>query len=491
MARPPVIAIMGHIDHGKSSLLDYIRKTNIVAKETGGITQHVSAYEVEHTTKEGKKGLVTFLDTPGHEAFQAIRARGVEVADIAVLVISGEDGVKPQTIEAKNHIIKSGIPYIVAITKIDKPESDVEKTKQSLAESEIYLEGYGGDIPWIAISSKTGEGIPALLDLIILVAELQELRADPTASADGIIIEADVDPKAGIAASLIIKNGTLRQGDFIVSGSTFAPVRIMQNFLGKSIKEATFSSPIRIIGFSKLPVAGDTFFCVPSKKEAEEKILAVKSGAGTRSIIHATEGKVSLPLVIKTDASGTLDAIRFEVKKIETEKVEVLIVAADVGAISENDVKHAMTYPGTRVLGFNVRVDAQARGAADRTGTIIETFEIIYKLIDRIKGLVAEITPKETVDELTGTAKILKIFSRSKDKQILGGRVQEGTLKLGSEVKILRRDAEIGRGRIRELQQMKRKAVEAAKDSEFGALIESKHEIVEGDKIQSFVAIAR
>src|SRR3989344_2773497 len=302
MARPPVIAIIGHIDHGKSSLLDYIRKTNIVAKETGGITQHVSAYEVEHTTKEGKKGLVTFLDTPG------------------------EDGVKPQTIEAKNHIIKSGIPYIVAITKIDKPESDVEKTKQSLAESEIYLEGYGGDIPWIAISSKTGEGIPALLDLIILVAELQELRADPTASASGIIIEADVDPKAGIAASLIIKNGTLRQGDFIVAGSTFAPVRIMQNFLGKSIKEATFSSPIRIIGFSKLPVAGDTFFCVPTKKEAEEKILAVKSGAGTRSIIHATEGKVSLPLVIKTDASGTLDAIRFEVKKIETEKVEVLIV---------------------------------------------------------------------------------------------------------------------------------------------------------------------
>jgi translation initiation factor IF-2 len=268
LKRPPVVVVMGHIDHGKSTLLDYIRKTNIVAKEAGGITQHLGAYEVPHNTST-----ITFLDTPGHEAFSSIRERGAEVADIAILVVSAEDGVKPQTVEALKCILEEKIPYIVAINKIDKPGADVDRTKASLAEHEIYVEGFGGDVPVVPISALKGTGVPELLDMIMLVADLQDLKANPALPAEGAIIEAGLDNKKGIYATLLIKNGTLTSGMYVVAEDAIAPVRILEDYLGKAIKTATFSSPVRIVGFNKIPNVGAKFVMIDGKKKPKKKPL--------------------------------------------------------------------------------------------------------------------------------------------------------------------------------------------------------------------------
>lgn len=496
--RPPVIAIMGHIDHGKSSLLDYIRRTNIVDKEVGGITQILSAYEVEHTTKEGQAGKITFLDTPGHESFRAIRERGVEVADVAILVVSGEDGVKPQTIEAFEHIKKSNIPFVVAITKIDKENSSVDRTKQSLAEHEIYVEGYGGEISWVAISSKSGEGIPELLDLIVLAAELEEISGNPDLPGTGIVIEAGIDSRKGMGATLIVKDGTIKQGQFIVSGSSFAPVRIMENFLGKPIKEATFSSPIKILGFNKLPVVGDGFLVVDTKKEAESLVASGNSNTPapqpnsiTNESAEPETPRILVPIIIKADATGTLDAIRFEMEKMKTDKVELVLKNAAVGPITEGDINNTASIANATLIGFNTKTDVRAKLAAERLNVTIVDFDIIYKLVEYLKDTVTKHTPVISVEEPTGTAKILRVFSKNRDKQVIGGKVQDGSLQVGKEVVILRRDIEIGRGRIRELQQQKLKTENVQKGSEFGALVEAKKEIVEGDKIQCIQVVTK
>lgn len=274
--RAPVIAVMGHIDHGKSSLLDYIRKTNVIAGEAGGITQHVSAYEVVHKAPDGKEHKITFLDTPGHEAFQALRMRGVQIADIAILVVSAGDGVKPQTLDALKCILEAKIPYIVAINKIDLPDANIDRTKQSLAENEIFIEGYGGDIPAVPISAKTGEGIDELLDMMILVADLADLTGESDVTGEGIVLESHLDAKKGIAATLIIRTGTVSQGMFVVAGESISPVRIMENFLGKNIREATFSSPICIIGWDTLPPVGASFKTFGTRKEAESYVQNLK-----------------------------------------------------------------------------------------------------------------------------------------------------------------------------------------------------------------------
>jgi len=267
--RPPIIVVMGHIDHGKSTLLDYIRKTNVVEGESGGITQHISAYEVHHKDKNGSDHRITFLDTPGHEAFSAMRARGAVLADIAILIVSAEDGIKAQTMEAYNEIKNSKTPFIVAINKIDKPNANPEKVKNELLEKEIYLEGYGGDIPYVEISAKTGQGIPEILDMMLLIAELEELKADTSVNGQGIVIESNVDPKKGISATLVITDGTLKKGMCISAGESISPVRLIENFLGESVPEATFSSPVRITGFNSVPKVGSKFVACASKKEAE------------------------------------------------------------------------------------------------------------------------------------------------------------------------------------------------------------------------------
>jgi len=275
--RPPVVVIMGHIDHGKSTLLDYIRNSNVVEGEAGGITQHLSAYVVEHKTKEGESGKITFLDTPGHAAFQQMRLRGADVADVAILIVSAEDGVKPQTLEALESIKAADIPYIVAINKIDKPGADVPKTQASLVENQIYIEGMGGDIPWAPISAKSGDGVDDLLDLVVLAADLAELKGDTNVPATGTVIEGYLDDKRGTTATLIINNGTLKSGQCVVSGNTYAPVRIMEDFNGNSIKEASLSEPVGIVGFSEVPEVGSDFVTVENKKAAEKNDYCQRS----------------------------------------------------------------------------------------------------------------------------------------------------------------------------------------------------------------------
>lgn len=485
MKRPPVVVVMGHIDHGKSTLLDYIRKTNIVAKEAGGITQHLGAYEVVHGSHK-----ITFLDTPGHEAFTSIRQRGSKVADIAILVVSAEDGVKPQTVEALKSILNEKIPYIVAINKIDKPGADVEKTKQSLAENEIYVEGYGGDIPVVPISALKGTGVSDLLDMIMLVADLQDLKADAHAKADGTVIEAGLDNKKGIYATLLIKNGTLSSGMYVVAEDSYAPVRILEDFQGKPIKSATFSSPVRIVGFNKIPTVGASFKILENKKEAEEMAAAFKPPLKKVST-KRTEGMILVPIIIKADAIGSIEGIEHELAKINNLKVGINIISQGIGNINEGDLKIAQSNPEIIILAFNSKPDAKAKSILERSTIRVESFNIIYNLVEFVKNLVISKVPKEYIDEVSGVAKVLAVFSKTKDKQIIGGKVQQGSLLVGSEVKILRRDAEIGRGKIRELQKQKIKTDEVTEGFEFGTMVESKIEIAVGDKIQGFRTIEK
>ncbi len=488
--RPPIIAVMGHIDHGKSTLLDYIRKANVVSTEAGGITQHLSAYEATHKDQEGAERKITFLDTPGHEAFKAMRERGATTADIAILVVSAEDGVKPQTLEALKTIKESEIPYIVAINKIDKPGANVERTKQNLAEHEIYIEGYGGSIPAVPISAKSGEGVPALLDMMLLVADLEELSADPQVHAEGFVLESFMDTKRGITATLIITNGSLKKGDCLVAGSAIAPVRAIEDFLGRKIEAAVASSPVRISGWSTLPKVGKRFGACATKKEAE-KIAENTQEKTERKTSEKREGTEVIPVVVKADVLGTLEAVVHEIEKLETEKVSLKIVAASAGDITENDIKLATGAPGSIVLGFNVKPDGRARDLAERHGIEIKTFDIIYKLSEWFAEKIVDRTPKVEVEEIHGTVRILKTFSRTKDKQIVGGKVEDGAIKLGDYVKIMRRENEVGKGKITELQQLKAKTKEVTAPAECGMMVESKLDIVSGDRLQSFVIVKK
>ncbi|MFA6552411.1 MAG: translation initiation factor IF-2 [Candidatus Paceibacterota bacterium] len=493
--RPPIVTVMGHIDHGKSSLLDYIRKTNIVEKEAGGITQHIAAYEVVHKDKEGKERKITFLDTPGHEAFSAMRSRGGKAADISILVVSAEDGVKPQTVEALKSIKDANIPFIVAITKIDKPGANVERAKSSLMENEVYLEGFGGTVPSVSISSKTGEGIPDLLEMIFLVADLEDIKGSPEKEAEGVVIETNMDKAKGISASLIIKDGTLKKGMAILSEDCISPVRLMENFLGKKIDCAEMGSPVKVVGWDKIPHVGAKFFSYPTKKIAEAKLLEYladkeknKSAKKTESG-EKNEGKVLIPIIVKADVAGTIEAIEHEIKKLVNDSVSLDIIYSGVGNINETDVKNASGNANSVVLGFNVPIDGAAKSVIDRLGVKAETFDIIYKLAEWLQNLVKEKTPKKMIEESKGKAKILKLFSKEKDKQIVGGRVLEGVISIGAELKITRRETEIGKGKIRELQQQKVKASEVQKGSEFGTMIQSSIEIAAGDIIEAYEVV--
>ncbi len=485
--RPPIVAILGHIDHGKSTLLDYIRKSNITEKETGGITQNMSAYEVE---KDGKK--ITFLDTPGHEAFQKLRGQGAKVADIGILVVSAEDGVKTQTIEALKAILEAKLPYIVAINKIDKEGADLECTKQSLLENEIYVEGYGGSIPYVPVSAKTGKGVPELLDMISLLSEMEEITADPSIPAKGIVLETNHDKARGVSAVLIIKDGTLKSGMFVASEEAFAPVRIFENSSGSPIKEATFSAPVRVVGWNGTPRVGATFASFASKKEAEEAVESYKKNNSQTKVQNKKPlPAVFVPVVIKANTSGVLEAIEHEIRKYETENIGVNIVAAGVGDISENDIKLASANEKTLVIGFNTKIYPSAFSHADKTGIEVKVFDIIYKLGDWVKEVIAERTPRVEVEEERGKIKVLKIFSKTKDKQIVGGRVEQGSIALNDEVKIFRREAEIGTGRVRELQQAKAKTSEVKEGLEFGSMIESKIEIAPGDYLKPIAIVVK
>lgn len=475
---------MGHIDHGKSTLLDFIRKSNVVAGEAGGITQHLSAYVVEHTTKDGAKEHITFLDTPGHAAFQQMRLRGADVADVGILIVSAEDGVKPQTLEALASIKAANIPFIVAINKIDKPGADLARTQSSLIENEIYIEGMGGDIPWIAISAKAGTGVPELLDLVILAADLSELTGDTNAPAEGVVIEGFMDVKRGTTATLIIENGTLRSGSFVVSGSSFAPVRIMEDFTGKNIREAGLSEPVGVVGWNGVPKVGSRFVTVGTKKEAEVLTQAVAAAKTKGTKFERTE-LPTVPILIKADVLGTLDAIRHELDTFKSDRISVKVIDATVGDITVNDVQMVSATKDAIIVGFNVKVVRAAADLAERIGVEIDTFSIIYELSEWLETALKNRTPKREEEVKSGRAKILKLFSIQKNLHVLGGRVEEGTLKIGQQVRIIRRDIDIGHGTLTNLQQSK-SDVQAVIEGEFGMQITTKFNIAAGDQIEAF-----
>ncbi|MEX2052530.1 MAG: translation initiation factor IF-2 [Candidatus Paceibacterota bacterium] len=491
--RPPVVAVVGHIDHGKSTLLDYIRKTNITEKEAGGITQRISAYEVEHKDEHGVLRKVTFLDTPGHEAFSKMRHRGCLIADIAILVVSAEDGVKPQTIEAHKTIMESNTPFIVAINKIDRPGANIEKVKTELAENEIYLENYGGKVPFALISALEGTGVDELISLILILAEMENFQGDPEESASGVVLEANMDPRRGIEASLIIKNGTLIKGMTVVAEDSVCSTRIIQNFLGKPIEQATFSSPIRLIGWNKIPRVGSEWKSFNKKSEAEEYTKNWLSGKirGRSGEESMETGKKIIPIVLRADVSGMIEALEKEISKIKSEGAEFRIVAKGAGVISESDIKSLATNENAIVIGFNVKADGSATQLAEKRGITIAYFDIIYKMTEWLESEMEARRPKIETQETAGKAKIIKAFSRTKERQIVGGKVYEGIILLDSTVKIIRRDFEIGRGRIVNLEKGKVKTKEVSEGTEFGMMIESKIEIVSGDILESFNVVQK
>ncbi|MDQ5955244.1 MAG: translation initiation factor [Patescibacteria group bacterium] len=497
--RPPIVAVVGHIDHGKSTLLDYIRKTNVVAGEAGGITQHLSAYEATHNGSS-----ITFLDTPGHEAFRAMRSRGLTAADVAILVVSAEDGVKPQTLEALSLISEAHIPYIVALTKVDKPGANIERTKMSLLENGVYLEGLGGEVPWVAVSSKSGEGIPELLDLILLAAELEGLDADPEKQGSGLVIEAHVDGRRGNTATLIVKDGSVRNGEYVICGEALAPVRIMENFLGKNIQEARPGQPIRIVGFSSQPEVGSLWRTIETKKEAEAEVALARTemqkAKAAQPVAHASEEEAGLhvivPLVIKTDFAGTGDAVVHELRKIpEDPRLEVRVVSKSVGSVTENDVRLAgssnnSVYAGI-IAGFNVKVEREARDLAERLGVSIATFDIIYELTQWLSAELIKRHPQQEMDERVGLAKILKIFSNQQGKIVLGGRLEEGTLSEGMQIKLMRNEQEVGRGEMLSIQIGKSATKKIEATTEFGAMLKLSADAAPGDHLEAFERVVK
>lgn len=489
--RAPIVAVMGHIDHGKSTLIDYIRKTNLTEKEAGGITQHVSAYEIEHSGENGDLRHITFLDTPGHEAFGGIRKRGANAADIAILVVSAEDGVKPQTLEARDRILESKAPYIVAINKIDRPSADVERTKQSLAENNIYVEGYGGDVPFVPVSAKTGEGVDALIEMVGLVADLAELKYDPEMPGNGVIVESNLDPRRGISSVAVIKSGVVKKGMIAATAGATAPLRLILDITDNQVEEIEAGRPIQIVGWSDSPQTGAEFKTFPNKEEAEayaaeapEKIL----GPNKQNL---AEGVEALPLVIKADAAGSLEAVTDEINKLSRERIVPHIINASVGIINENDVKAAIAASGATILGFNTKADSRAGALAERSEVAILTFNIIYELIDKVKEILEEKEPRIEVEESYGKAKILKIFSTMKGKQVLGGRVNEGEIRKGGNFKIFRRESELGKGKVKELQQSKVDTESIQEGTEFGAMIESKVEVAPGDVLEFYTTVTK
>ncbi len=483
--RPPIVAVMGHIDHGKSSLLDYIRKANVVAGEAGGITQHVSAYVAEHE-HEGALRKITFLDTPGHEAFKALRARGAAAADVAILVIAADEGVKPQTKEAWGEITAAGIPFVVAFTKMDKNGADIERGKISALEEGIYLEGLGGDIPFTGVSSKTGAGIPELLDLVLLTADIAAPAADASLPASGFVLESSQDPRQGISATLIVKNGTLKTGTFALSGTAFSSIRFIDDFRGKRLPEAGPSEPVSIAGWSELPCAGMPFSTIDTKKEAEKMVLLAKNEkSAARVDVPHIEGKTVIPVILKADVSGSLEAVTLALSKIEHERAVVKVVGSGIGAVSEADIKTAVSANGI-VVAFHTNVPASMRELADRSNVSIESFDIIYDLVTRLEDIVKERAPRIKQETTLGEAKVLKSFSVSGVKQVLGASFVSGSLSLGSQLKIMRRGVELGRGRLTNLQQARSDVKEIHVEGEFGLQIEARAEALPGDILETF-----
>lgn len=468
--RPPVVVVVGHVDHGKTSLLDYIRKTNVVAKEAGGITQSIGAYEITHNSQK-----ITFIDTPGHEAFAKMRARGAEVADIAVLVVAADEGVKPQTQESIKVLLTSETPFIVAFTKIDKPNADIERVKQELAGNGVSVEGYGGNISHQGVSAKSGAGINELLDLIVLTADMEELTFDPLHNASGLILEARSDKRRGITASILIKDGTFRIGDPIMTATAKGKVKDIENFLGEKADSLTPSSPAMVLGFESLPQTGEEF---KSGKLTEEDLAAVQGRSGLRRVSAANKkGESVIRVILKADMAGSLEALHDLLKKIPLKQNERLeILDQSVGEISDGDVKDALATEAM-IVGFRTKANKAAESLARTHSVRILTNDIIYKLTEEIEKAFADAVEKPAAGEL----QILAVFSAKNGTQTIGGKVTRGLIRNKAWLEVKRGDAIIGKGKIANLQHKKVDAGQVEEGKECGLIFESSIPIQIGD----------
>jgi|FaiFalDrversion2_1042247.scaffolds.fasta_scaffold00821_2 translation initiation factor IF-2 len=486
--RPPVVTVMGHVDHGKTTLLDAIRKTNVAAGEYGGITQHIGAYQV---SVDGRK--ITFIDTPGHEAFTTLRARGAQVTDIAVLVVAADDGVMPQTVEAINHARAAGVPILVAINKIDLPTANPERTKQQLAELGLVPEEWGGETIMVPVSARTGQGIQDLLEMILLVAELNELRADPRKPARGTILEAKLDRGRGPVATVIVQEGTLRVGDPVVAGETYGRVRAMMDDRGNRLQEAGPSTPVEVVGLEEVPTAGDILEVVPDERTA--KALAEERKERRREQEHAqirrggleeATGTVrELRLVVKADVQGSLEAITAALERLSTEEVRVHILHAAVGAVTESDVMLASASDAV-VIGFNVRPDGAVRRLAEQEGVEVRLYRLIYEAVDDVRSRLQGLRAPVVSEVVLGRAEVRQIFPISRVGTVAGCYVREGKVVRGGQVRLVRDGVVVYQGRVASLRRFKEDVREVAAGFECGVLLENFNDVKEGDILEAF-----
>jgi len=493
--RPPVVTVMGHVDHGKTKLLDAIRQTDVVATETGGITQHIGAYQVtmrpkDLKTKKQKERTITFLDTPGHEAFSAMRAHGANITDVVVLVVAANDGVKPQTIEAVNHARVAKVPMVVAINKIDLPDADIEKTKRQLADIDLLSEEWGGKIPMVEVSAKQNKNIENLLEMILLVADMGGLKADPSQAAAGVVIESHMQAGRGPIATVLVQEGTLKTGDPFVIGQTYGKVRIMENYLGRKVNTAGPSVPVRIAGLQDLPNFGDRFVVVESEKMAREMIKTKTIKRRVLSItelsVDIKEGKIKeLKIVLKADVAGSLEAIKNSLKNISSQEVKINIIHEGVGDISESDINMAIASRAL-VIGFRVKADADVMNLARRENIKISIYDIIYQLIDDLSAALSGLLEPEIVEVELGRLEVLAVFKTTKNEKIIGGRVTTGKIENGSQIRIVRDKETIGQGKITNLQQNKKDISSVAENFEAGLKLETQTKIQVGDILECF-----
>ncbi len=493
LPRPPVVTVMGHVDHGKTSLLDYIRRAKVAAGEAGGITQHIGAYHVET-----ERGVITFLDTPGHEAFTAMRARGAKATDIVILVVAADDGVMPQTKEAIHHAKAAGVPLVVAVNKIDKPDANPDRVKQELVAEGVVPEEYGGESPFIAVSAKKGTGIDDLLEHVLLQAEVLELTAAREAPAKGLVIEARLDKGKGPVATVLVQSGTLRQGDVMLAGQVYGRVRAMLDENGKPIKEAGPSIPVEIQGLSDVPSAGDETIVIADERKAREIALfrqgkfrdvrlAKQQAAKLESMLDQMgEGEVKvLPLIIKADVQGSQEALVQSLQKLSTDEVKVNVIHAAVGAISESDVNLASASKAV-IIGFNTRADAGARKVAESFGVDIRYYNIIYDAVDEVKAALSGMLSPEKRESIIGMVEVRQVFRISKVGTIAGCMVLSGMVKRGSSVRVLRNNVVVHSGELDSLKRFKDDAKEVKEGYECGLSLRNFNEIEEGDQLEVY-----
>jgi translation initiation factor IF-2 len=498
--RPPVVTVMGHVDHGKTSLLDYIRRTKVAAGEAGGITQHIGAYHVETG-----KGVVTFLDTPGHAAFTAMRARGAQVTDIVVLVVAADDGVMPQTIEAIQHAKAAEVPIVVAVTKVDKPDADFEKVRTGLSQHGVLPEAWGGDTMFVQVSARTGQGVDELLDTLVLQADVLELKATREGLAAGVVVESSMEKGRGAVATVLVKRGVLKPGDPIIAGQEFGRVRAMFDEKGQPVMEAGPSLPVVVLGLSGAPNAGDELLVVESERKAREVALYRQGKYRDTKLARQTpqkledimqqmgDGKVStVQVVIKADVQGSAEALRDSLTKLSTDEVAVKVVSSGVGGITESDVTLAQA-SNARIIGFNVRADSSARTMIKESGIDVRYYSIIYEAIDDVKQLLSGLLAPEVKEQIVGLAEVREVFRSSKFGTVAGCIVADGYVRRNNPIRVLRNNVVIFEGGLESLRRFKDDVNEVRAGTECGIGVKNYNDVQVGDQIECFsrVEVAR